>query len=59
MFRVDGEETSEIQQSVSEIEEVKSEIEQDEVIQIPEKTETKKGDDHPLVKDSKGLPPFE
>ena len=59
MFRVDGEETGVIQQSDSEIEEVNSEKEQDEIIQIPEKTETKTGDDHSLVKDSKNLPPFE
>ena len=59
MFRVDGEETSIIQQSDSEIEEINSEIEQDEIIQIPETTETKTGDDQSLVKDSKNLPPFE
>ena len=59
MFRVDGEETSIIQQSDSEIEEINSEIEQDEIIQIPEKTETKTGGDHSLVKESKDLPPFE
>ena len=59
MFRVDGEETSIIQQSDSEIEEINSEIEQDEIIQIPEKTETKTGDDQSLVKESKKLPPFE
>ena len=59
MFRVDGEETGVIQQSDSEIEEVNSEKEQDEIIQIPEKTETKTGDDQSLVKDSKNLPPFE
>ena len=59
MFRVDGEETSVIQQSDSEIEELTSEIEQDEIIQIPEKTETKTGDDQSLVKDRKDLPPFE
>jgi len=59
MFRVDGEETSVIQQSDSEIEELTSEIEQDEIIQIPEKTETKTGDDQSLVKERKDLPPFE
>ena len=59
MFKVDGEETSAIQQSDSEIEEVTSEIEQDEIIQIPEKTETKTGDDQSPVKDSKDMPPFE
>ncbi len=59
MFRVDGEETMVIHQSDSEIEEVTSEKEQDEIIQIPEKTETKTGDDQSLVKDSKTLPPFE
>ena len=59
MFRVDGEENRVIQQSDSEIEEVTSEKEQDEIIQIPEKTETKTGDDQSLVKDSKNLPPFE
>ena len=59
MFRVDGEENRVIQQSDSEIEEVTSEKEQDEIIQIPEKTETKTGDDQSLVKDSKKLPPFE
>ena len=59
MFRVDGEETSINQQSDSEIEEINSEIEQDEIIQIPEKTETKTGGDHSLVKESKDLPPFE
>ena len=59
MFRVDGEETREIQQSDLEIEEVTSEKEQDEIIQIPEKTETKNGKDQSLVKDSKNLPPFE
>ena len=59
MFRVDGEENMVIQQSDSEIEEVTSEKEQDEIIQIPEKTETKTGDDQSLVKDSKNLPPFE
>ena len=59
MFRVDGEENRVIQQSDSEIEEVTSEKEQDEIIQIPEKTETKTGDDQSLVKDSKNLPPYE
>ena len=59
MFKVDGEETREIQQSDLEIEEVTSEKEQDEIIQIPEKTETKNGKDQSLVKDSKNLPPFE
>ena len=59
MFRVDGEDTDVIQQSDSEIEEVNSEKGQDEIIQIPEKTETKTGDDQSLVKDSKTLPPFE
>jgi len=48
-----------IQQSDSEIEEVTSEKEQDEIIQIPEKTETKTGDDQSLVKDGKTMPPFE
>ena len=59
MFRVDGEETMITKQSAPEIEEVTSEIEQDEIIQIPEKTETKTGDDQSLVKDRKTLPPFE
>ena len=59
MFRVDGEETREIQQSDVEIEEVTSDKEQDEIIQIPEKTETKTGDDQSKVNDSKNLPPFE
>ena len=59
MFRVDGEENSVIQQSDAEIEEVTSEKEQAEIIQIPEKTETKMGDDQSLVKNSKNLPPFE
>ena len=59
MFRVDGEDTDVIQQSDSEIEEVNSEKGQDEIIQIPEKTETKTGDDQSLVKDRKTLPPFE
>ena len=59
MFRVDGEETSVIQESDSEFEEVTSEKEQENIIQIPEKTETKTGDDQSLVKESKNLPPFE
>ena len=59
MFRVDGEETREIQQSDLEIEEVSSEKEQDEIIQIPEKTEKKTGEDQSQVKESKNLPPFE
>ena len=59
MFRVDGEETSAIQKSDSKIEELPSKEEQDEIIQIPEKTESKKGSDHSLSKDSKNLPPFE
>ena len=59
MFRVDGEDTDVIQQSDSEIEEVNSEKGQDEIIQIPEKTETKTGDDQSLVKDRNSLPPFE
>jgi len=59
MFRVDGEETSVIQESDSEFEEVTSEKEQENIIQIPEKTETKTGDDQSLVKQSKDLPPFE
>ena len=59
MFRVDGEDTDVIQQSDSEIEEVNSEKGQDEIIQIPEKTETKTGDDQSMFKDSKTLPPFE
>ena len=59
MFRVDGEENMEINQSASEIEEVMTEKEQDEIIQIPERTETKTGNDQSQVKDSKTLPPFE
>ena len=59
MFRVDGEETSVIQQSDLKTEEVNSEKGQDEIIQIPEKTETKTGDDQSLVKDSKNMPPFD
>ena len=46
-------------QSAPEIEEETSEIEQDEIIQIPEKTETKTGDSQSQVIESKNLPPFE
>ena len=59
MFRVDGEENMEINQSDPEIEELITEKEHDEIIKIPEKTETKKGNDQSQVKDSKTLPPFE
>ena len=59
MFRVDGEENMVINQSASEIEEVTTEKEQDEIIQIPERTETKMGNDQSQVKDRKTLPPFE
>ena len=59
MFRVDGEENMGINESDPEIEEMTTEKEHDEIIQIPEKTETKKRNDQSQVKDSKTLPPFE
>ncbi len=59
MFRVDGEETMIINESTPEIEEVSSEKDQNEIIQIPEKTATKTGEEKSKVKDSKNLPPFE
>ena len=59
MFRVDGEEKRVFQKSDLKIEELTSEEERDEIIQIPEITETKKVSDQSATKNSKNLPPFE